>query len=368
MIKFPNISSDKPSKIAGDRGIIIIVIILSIISILSAMTTVHAWWEHTLYLIIAIIMMFFFRSIDYEKYLSGLSGVGVFAGFILLIITRLHGFSARSITIGSLQIQTLYLCGFLLVFYISRFLAGKIKKNEEVSKKDTLKLFLITLFFCGGIFTSKQSTAIVLMAICIILMYLGEVKKKYLVIFLSSAILLGGILISTGAFRGTTFQNRVSIWATGKLPDGYDFKKFKDYEKQMTYSRAAIARANWFPAKVGQGIIKKGLPAKQNDYVYSVIVEEFGLIVGIGVLFLYLFFLYRACRIAQRVKGTFAQLLSIGIGLWVTSLALIHIGVNCSLFPATGETLPLISSGGVGLIITGVVIGILLNISRKAEL
>lgn len=140
----------------------------------------------------------------------------------------------------------------------------------------------------------------------------------------------------------------------------------KDYGKQAILSRAAISTANWFPVNVGKGTIKKVLPEKDNDYVYAVLVEEMGILVGLCVLFFYLIILYRTMRIARNAEGAFAMLLAWGIGFWFCMQALIHIGVNSFLIPATGQTLPFISRGGMSLAISGAAIGMLMNISRDA--
>ena len=139
----------------------------------------------------------------------------------------------------------------------------------------------------------------------------------------------------------------------------------KDYGKQAILSRAAISTASWLPAHVGKGNIKKALPEKDNDYVFAVLVEEMGLLVGLFVLFAYLIILYRTMRIARNAEGAFAMLLAWGIGFWFCMQALIHIAVNSFLIPATGQTLPFISRGGVSLAISGAAMGILMNISKK---
>jgi len=139
----------------------------------------------------------------------------------------------------------------------------------------------------------------------------------------------------------------------------------KDYGKQSILSRASISTASWLPVNVGKGTIKKVLPEKDNDYVYAVLVEEMGIFVGIFVLFAYLIILYRTMRIARSADGAFAMLLAWGIGFWFCMQALIHIGVNTFLIPATGQTLPFISRGGMSLAISGAAIGMLMNISRN---
>jgi cell division protein FtsW len=194
-----------------------------------------------------------------------------------------------------------------------------------------------------------------------VLLFVGRVKTKYLVAFCGIIFVAVFLSFALNIGRVQTFKNRVTYWKNDKVVPGMD----KDYGRQAILSRAAISTASWLPAHVGKGEIKKILPEKDNDYVYSVLVEEMGLLVGLFVLFAYLIILFRTMRIARNADGAFAMLLSYGIGFWFCMQALIHIGVNSFLIPATGQTLPFVSRGGVSLAISGAAIGMLMNISRK---
>lgn len=371
-----------------DKGILIIAAFLAIISFLTSIST-HVWLGQLFYLILAGVAMFTFSKIKYSN-LSRFGGVGLIAAFILLLLTRiLGGFDARSIEIGSFQVQTMYLIGFLLTFYYCRDLTiiinqkieGKIKENP-LSRGKTIFYLCILFICCGLIFTSKQSTALILFLICCIIMLIGGVKIKSIITAIAIALLLIFCITYLNLFRTDTLVNRITYWWTGELTtekiaesnnlSTAEIKEleryYKEYGEQMIYSQAMIARANWLPIRVGEAQLKDRIPAAKNDYVFAVIVEEFGIIIGIFVLFLYLFLLFRSIRIAQHTQGIFGKLLATSIGLWISLLAIIHIAVNCGLMPATGETLPLISNGGVGIVFTGILLGILLNISKYSDL
>lgn len=373
---------NKPTKNSKyDSGIWLIAGLLALISLLTSITN-QVWVGHLPFLIAAGGAMWIFSRISYIS-LSAFSGLGLICAFILLLLTRLTGgFDARSIEIGSHQIQTMYFIGFLLTFYLSKYLAVRIerqiKTGERITLQETIQQFVIITIICAGIFTSKQSTGIILFAICSILLLLSGVKFKYVGGFIGTGLVLVLIVVNLGLFRSSTLENRISYWWTGelsieKITEGEDLtpaelkdleKYYKEYGEQMIYSKAMIARASWLPTKVGQSYLKDEIPAGKNDYVYAVIIEEFGILVGIFVLILYLFLLFRAIRIAQHCTGSFAKLLATSIGLWISLLALVHIAVNCGMMPATGETLPLISNGGMGIIFTGILLGILLNVSK----
>lgn len=367
-----------------DSGIWLIAGFLAIISLLTSIST-QVWAGHLPFLIAAGVLMWIFSKINYQK-LSIFSNIGLLLAFALLLFTRVTGgFDARSIEIGSHQIQTMYFIGFLLTFYLSKYLAVKInnqvRTGEEITLRESIIQCIIISIICAGIFTSKQSTGIILFLICTILLLLGGVKFKYITSFIGICLILVLIIVNLGLFRSSTLENRISYWWTGelsmeKITDGEELtpaelkereKYYKAYGEQMVYSQAMIARASWFPTKVGQAYLKDEIPAGKNDYVFAVIVEEFGILVGIFVLSLYLFLLFRAIRIAQRSVGIFAKLLATSIGLWISLLAIVHIAVNSGMMPATGETLPLISNGGMGIVFTGILLGILLNISKYSE-
>jgi cell division protein FtsW len=261
------------------------------------------------------------------------------------------------------DLQIFYFIGFCVLFYMAKYMAKKLNYEEELSRNEVIKLFAIILAFCGGIFLSNQSSAIILFATCIVLLFVGRVKTKYLVAFCGVIFVAVFLAFTLNFGRVQTFKNRVNYWWNDRITPGMD----KDYGRQAILSRAAISTASWLPAHVGKGTIKQVLPEKDNDYVYAVVVEEMGLLVGLFVLFAYLIILYRTMRIARNADGAFAMLLAWGIGFWFCMQALIHIGVNSFLIPATGQTLPFMSRGGVSLAISGAAIGMLMNISKSED-
>ncbi|HNX21525.1 MAG TPA: FtsW/RodA/SpoVE family cell cycle protein [Bacteroidales bacterium] len=342
------------------KVVVAITIVLALFSILLILTTNGAWVNHFIYMGISFGMMFLFSKISYRT-LSGLAPLGLLIAAILLFATILFGGDDhRSISLFGINLQTFYIIGFLVVFYIAKFLAARINKEQELTKNELLFLFGIIAMFCGGVFLANQSTAIILFATCSVVLFIGKVKTKYLIYFTGILILAGALLIVAGGGRTKTLKNRISLWATGSAKDVPE-----DYAKQVILSKAAMESSGWLPGSVGQGIVKVSLPEKDNDYIFSVLVEEFGIILGIFVLFLYLALLYQAMRIARNAEGAFGTLLAFGIGFWFCAQALIHIGVNSSLIPATGQTLPFISRGGVALVVSGAAIGMLLNIGKS---
>ena len=190
----------------------------------------------------------------------------------------------------------------------------------------------------------------------------AKIPVKYLAYFTLAVLIAGTIFVAAGGGRSGTLKNRFTLWAHGYV-EGVP----EDYARQVVLSKAAISRSQLLPWGVGEGVIKVSLPARDNDYVFSVLVEEFGVIMSLFVIFLYLALLFRRADCAMRMGHS--PHLAFGIGFWFSAQAFVHIGVNCGLIPSTGQTLPFISRGGTALIISGAAIGILLNIHKNnAEL
>ena len=353
-------TNERRTHFEGDKGTVLITIILTMISFLMIPSANERWLTHAIYIALAYGAMFLFYKIDYRS-LSALSTLALIVAFAILLLTLLTGDkNSRTITFLNIDLQTFYLIGFLVIFFISKFLAVRMSRGEELTNRDVIKLLVIIPVFCAGIFTANQSTAIILLGTCLVVLFLGRVKIKYLLLFTTVILFCGTIMIASGLFRSSTFNNRVEYWRTGKVTDGN-----KDYGIQIIKAKAAISRAQWFPTKVGKGVVKAELPEKDTDYVYTVLVEELGILIGFFVLFLYLMLLYRAARIARNAEGPFGAILAFGIGFWICSQALVHIAVNCDLIPSTGQTLPFISRGGASLLISGAAVGMLLNISKN---
>lgn len=353
---------EKTNKMSftGRKVIVIITLVLAIFSLMLIFSTNERWLSHIVYLASSFGIMFVFNKISYRT-LSSFATVGLWVAFFLLLATLFFGTeNNRSITLFGINLQTFYLIGFLVVFYIAKFLAARINKEQELTKNEIYTIFGIITVFCGGVFFANQSTAIILFATCIVVLFIGRIKFKYLATYTGILILCAVIFVFVGGGRTQTLINRITLWSTGTVEGVPD-----DYARQVVLSKAAIANSHWLPGSVGEGVVKVSLPARDNDYIFSVLIEEFGILIGIVIIFLYLALLYQSMRIARNAEGAFGTLLAFGIGFWFCAQALIHIAVNTSLIPSTGQTLPFISRGGAALIISGAAIGMLLNIGKS---
>jgi len=359
-------------KFKGDKTILLIVILLALLSVMMIASAGGRWVEQLRNFGIGFFLLFLFYHIDYRNVSRFATPALIFAG-ILLFYSFINSSGDRTVSIFGMDLQIFYFVGFCVLLYMAKYMAKKLNYEEELSQNEIIKLFGIILLFCGGIFLSNQSTAIILFCTCIVLLFVGRIKKSYLLAFCGIIFFALFLAFALDIGRVQTFKNRVLYWRVQTFHNGIPesekdiiaYNKLeKGYGKQAILSRASISTASWLPAHVGKGTIKKVLPEKDNDYVYSVLVEEMGILVGIFVLLAYLIILYRTMRIARSADGAFAMLLAWGIGFWFCMQAMVHIGVNTFLIPATGQTLPFISRGGMSLAISGAAIGMLMNISR----
>lgn len=357
-------------RFLGDRVILILVLLFTITSALMVYSTEgHRVLRHIFYILGCYVTLFVFYNIDYRK-IGIFSSLGIlFAGVLLTL--SLFSQAVRGVVIGGHSFQTFYLIGFLVIMYLSMKIA-KIKQEDRTpTGRETLAIFLVMLIFCAGIAALNMSTAIILFATGLVICYVGGVRFRYLAAFLGVMVLVVGLLscvvivkMKDGEMsnigRMDTFVKRLEFYFTSDNSENYG--------DQMVLSRAAIARSGFRPAGPGKGVIKYRLPENSTDYAFASIVEETGVYVGIPLIFFYLAFFYRAREIAKKASGPFGNLLAFGIGFWLTCQALVHIGVNCDLLPSTGQTLPFVSTGGASLLVSGMVTGILLNISKMNAL
>lgn len=352
-----------------DKIIPILVVFLSLISVVMVYSMRGSVvLQHLKHLLFGFVGMFAIYQVDYRKF-GVVAPVALIVAVVLLVMTLLSQ-AVRGVTIFGRDVQTFYFIGFLIIFYITNYIARQYRNHGELSTSNVRYLFLLLLGFCGAIAMLNMSTAIILFITGIVIFFVGGFKIRDiagLVGVVSAFLLLAVIVVANLSDekkahigRMATFINRWEYYITKDNSNGYG--------DQMILARSAIARSGFKPAGPGKGVIKNRLPEKETDYAFASLFEETGIVVGTLVLMTYLVIFYRARKIAKEATGTFGRLLAFGIGFWFTCQALVHIGVNCELLPTTGQTLPFISSGGASLFVSGCAIGLLLNIGKVSYL
>jgi cell division protein FtsW len=366
----------------GDKVIWGVVFALSILSLLavysSTGTLAYKYQEgNTAYYIIkhfvllaAGLSIIFVTHLIPFKYYSRLSQLFLYLSIFLLAITLVMGTSlnqaSRWLTLPGLgfTIQTSDFAKLALIMYIARVLSLR-QDDKKINDFNGVFVSLIIpiVIVCGLIMPANLSTAVILFATSFLLMFIGRVKVKYLlgisgVGVLIVALIIAGVIISgSSTGRIGTWQNRIESFASGDSETNY----------QVEQSKIAIATGGILGKGPGNSTQRNFLPHPYSDFIYAIIIEEYGFFGGVIVLFLYLFLLYRAGVIVRKSRRTFAAFLAIGLTISLVFQAMINMGVAVHLFPVTGQTLPLVSMGGSSILFTGVAFGVILSVSRSVE-
>jgi cell division protein FtsW len=248
--------------------------------------------------------------------------------------------------------------------YTSRMLSkkqGVIKDIKEV----TIHIMAPILLICGLIMFDNFSSAGILFATCIVVLFIGRVSTKFILAIIGSGLIMVAMIVAFSWFfikdhgRADVWIQRIDNW---KNPD-YNSDEF--YQQKQAY--IAIAKGGLFRIAPGKSTQCNFLPDAFSDFIYSTLIEEYGLMGGAFVLFLYLFFMYRLILLVKNSPRAFGALMAVGLGVSMVLQAIIHMGVNVHLLPNTGITLPFISWGGTSIWFNAFAIGIILSVSRHID-
>lgn len=372
-------------NIKGDRAIWGIIIVLAVFSFMpiysastnlvyvveSASSTFSILVKHAVLLSLGFIILFGVHKIPY-RYFSGGSVLMLPLVFVLLLFTLVQGNeigganASRWIRIPFVGIgfQTSTLAGLVVMTYVARYLAKN--KDEVIDFKESLWLLWLPV---GAvlilILPANFSTTAILFCMVLVLTFLGGYPIKYIGFILGLGLIILTLFIATAKIFPTLMPNRVDTWISR-------VENFSDKNAKETYqvekAKIAIATGEFFGRGPGKSVQKNFLPQSSSDFIYAIIVEEYGLILGgIGVALVYFLLLFRIMMVAKNAQTIFATLLVIGVGLPIIFQALINMAVAVHLFPVTGQTLPLISSGGTSIWMTCFAIGMILSVSSSKD-
>lgn len=362
--------------IKGDKVIWAIVLLLSIVSVLVVYTSIGALAfrykagntmyylvKHGLIVGVGIMIIYWLHKVKYV-YFSRISQIGIFVAAPLLLFTLIKGVSAGDasrwleIPGTGLTFQTSDFAKLMLIGYVARTLAikqGKIKDFKEAF----LPVIIPVIITCLLIFPANFSTAALLFLTCMVLMFIGRANLKHMLILIGSGlafILIIGLVIwnwPDAIPRGKTWKARVENFSNGSSETNY----------QAEQAKIAIATGGIAGKGPGKSVQRNNLPQASSDFIYAILIEEYGFVASVIIVFLYLILFYRTVRIATRTEKTFASLLAVGLGFSLVFQAMINMAVAVNLFPVTGQPLPLVSMGGTSIWFTCIAIGIILSIS-----
>ena len=371
--------------ILGDRVLWVAIALLSVFSFLpvfsasSNLTYVVGQgtpWGHLLkhfvVLLFGFALMYTLHKIPYH-YFKGISILALPLIILLLIYTAtqgnlIAGANANrwiSIPIVGLSFQTSTLASIVLLAYVAHLMS---KDNPKLNrlKSSILKLWIPVFVVILLILPANLSTSVLLFFMVLILVFLGGYPIKYLLGMFSMGLFMAFLFILIAKAYPDWVPNRIDTWISRieNFNSGVD----NGGSYQIERAKTAIATGGFLGVGAGKSVMKNFLPQSSSDFIYAIIVEEFGLIGGTALILLYLVVLFRIVVIAHKSDTVYGKLLVLGLGLPIIMQAFVNMAVALQVFPVTGQTLPLISSGGTAAWMTCIAFGMILSVSAGQKI
>lgn len=355
-------------NLKGDPIIWFIVLLLSVFSIMVVYSatgslaykmkggnTEYYLFKHSILVVVSLLAIWLAHKIDY-RYYSKISKLLLWLSVPLLLFTWKFGTNlneaSRWLTIPVINqlFQPSDLANLALIVTLASMLSKRQHSITDFQRAIVPMLFWIGLI-CGLIALTNISSAILLFATCMLVLFIGRVPVKYLGMMVVIGLSFGSISLLIGQ-RVDTAISRIEHFVHNDTP----------YQAKQAY--IAIASGGVLGKGPGQSDQRNFLPHPYSDFIYAIILEEYGMIGGVVVLFLYLALLYRGMKAAEDTERAYGGLLSVGLSFALVLQALVNMGVAVGLLPVTGLTLPFISMGGTSQLFAGVALGIILSVSR----
>ena len=329
--------------------------------------TINYLFKHFIHLSLGFTFMYLMQKIPYH-YFRGISILMIPVVIVLLLYTIFQPSVTDSLTNTNRWIKIPFvgftfqpstLAGVILMIYVSRYLA-KIKDIDVRFSQTILPLWIPTLFILLLILPANFSTTAIIFSMVILLCFVGGYPIKHLLAIVLSGILVLSIFILTIKAYPEIFPNRVDTWKS--RIENFVNKENTTENYQIEKAKIAIATGGVRGLGPGKSVQKNFLPQSSSDFIFAIIIEEYGLIGGLFLLTVYALFLLRIIIISNKAESVFGSLLVIALGVPIVFQALVNIGVSVELFPITGQPLPLISSGGTSIWMTCIAIGIIQSV------
>ena len=379
-------------NIKGDKWIwftILILFIFSLLAVYSATGTLayrSRGGQTEFYLIKQLVLMFggigliYLTHLVNYKYFSRISQIFFYISILLLIITLFFGTDINhakrwlTLPVVNLTFQTSDFAKLALIMYLARLLS-KQQDNMKAFKEGFQNMIMPVFIICALIAPEDLSSALVLFATSVLVLFIGRVNLLYIGGLFGISI-LGLVVFVTVLFsmpeekireigRLGTAKSRIISFAPGMFGDGEESRTAEPF--QVTQAKIAIAKGGVFPNGPGNSQQKNFLPHPYSDYIFAIIIEEYGLLGGAFIVFMYLFFLFRTALMIRKTPKAFGAILAFGLAITLVIQAMINMGVAVNLLPVTGLTLPLVSMGGSSTLFTSLAFGIILSVSRDIE-
>lgn len=378
-------------KTRGDRQIWAIMFLLTMASLVVvysstgtlayklSKSTESYLFKQAVFILLGILVIYFAHLVNYTIY-SRVAVVLYLLSIPLLVYTLFFGTSINEasrwikLPIINLTFQTSDMAKLALFMYLSRQLS---RKQDVIGdfRKGFLPLMVPVAVICLLIAPANLSTALLTGGISMLLMFIGRVRFKHIAVVLAMLAIPVGILIAIAlslpkgegvdALPKVLSKGRVKTWVTRIRDFSNPDRQEEAYQVQQ--AKIAIAKGGWVGLGPGNSEARNFLPHPYSDFIYAIIIEEYGILGGAALLLLYLWFLFRCIGIFKRCPFAFGAFLALGLGFTLAVQATVNMAVNVNLFPVTGVTLPLVSMGGSSFLFTCVAIGIILSVARNVE-
>jgi cell division protein FtsW len=385
------------SRTKGDKVIWAIVVVLALVSMLVvySSTGLLAYrnnrgntevylFKQIIFIVLGLVVIYFSHRVNYTIY-SRVARILFIVSIPLLIYTLVFGITLNEgsrwirLPIVNLTFQTSDLAKLALIMYVSRLLSKKQQFIKDF-RKGFLPVLLPVVIICLLIAPANLSTALLIAATSLLLMFIGRVSVKHLLLTVGVAAIpvLILVFIAIGYYdkeEGKTKDlpamlkvARLPTWIARVQNFMYENREDeKDENYQVNEAKIAIAKGGLMGLGPGNSETRNFLPHPYSDFIFAIIIEEYGLAGGGFIIFVYLLFLFRSIRIFRRCPYAFGAFLALGLSFTLVIQALINMAVTVNLFPVTGVTLPLISMGGSSFLFTCLAIGIILSVARNVE-
>jgi len=367
------ISWIKNINLEGDRTIWGVVFALSLFSVLVVYSTA-GWYflfNHIIKLLLGLFAMYVVHKIKF-KYFSRLGQLGFLFSLLLLVLVLLIGVSingaSRWLNIAGLQFQPSDVAKLAILIYMARQISIQ---REYLHNFTDLAWYVLgpLLLICVLILPNNFSTAALVFINGLVLMFVGKIRLKFITGIIGFSFVFALTIYAATKFTtlGTEIMPRSATWVSridSFFIDNKGDKQTKDF--QQTQALVAIQNGGIVGVGPGKSTQRSILPFSSSDFIYAIIIEEYGFFGGMMALLFYLILMFRAIRISLRIDSLFGSLLTIGLMFSLVFQALINMLVSVGIMPVTGQTLPLISMGGTSIVFSCIAIGIVLSVSRDA--
>ncbi len=372
--------------LGGDRVIWMVAVLLAVISVLAVYSSIatlaykyhggnteYFLIKHLFMVISGFVIMYYTHRLKF-KYYSRLSQIAIYVAAILLLLTLFIGVSINEanrwlvIPVIGQNFQTSDLGKLALIVFTARQLAQKQAVIQDL-KAGVLPVIIPVFGICALILPANFSTAAILFATALVLMFIGRIRIIHLGLTVGAA-LAGFALLLLFSFAAPGVLPRLDTWQQRIVEFvGTDEKQEEGQDNyQVKHAKIAIASGGMMGKGPSNGNSRNFLPHPYSDMIYAFIIEEYGsMFGGLGILLLYLILLYRSIRIATKCRKSFGTFLATGLSLMLVFQAIVNMGVAVNLFPVTGQPLPMVSMGGTSLWFTCVSLGIILSVSREVQ-